>query len=75
MIRDKIIEMVKEELMVNDLDLNANLLDDYDIDSIGLIEFIMNIEEEFDIQIEDEEIQELKSTEDVIKLVEKKAGN
>lgn len=75
MIRDKIIEMVKEELMVNDLDLNANLLDDYDIDSIGLIEFIMNLEEEFDIQIEDEEIQELKSTEDVIKLVEEKAGN
>lgn len=74
MIRDKIIEMVKEELMVNDLDLNANLLDDYDIDSIGLIEFIMNLEEEFDIQIEDEEIQELKSTEDVIKLVEEKAG-
>ena len=75
MIRDKIIKMVKEELMVNDLDLNANLLDDYDIDSIGLIEFIMNLEEEFDIQIEDEEIQELKSTEDVIKLVEEKAGN
>ncbi len=75
MIRDKIIEMVKEELMVNELDLNANLLDDYDIDSIGLIEFIMNLEEEFDIQIEDEEIQELKSTEDVIKLVEEKAGN
>ncbi|MGY3776275.1 acyl carrier protein [Helcococcus sueciensis] len=75
MIRDKIIEMVREELMVNDLDLNANLLDDYDIDSIGLIEFIMNLEEEFDIQIEDEEIQELKSTEDVIKLVEEKAGN
>nr|WP_276939407.1 phosphopantetheine-binding protein [Helcococcus sueciensis] len=75
MIRDKIIEMVKEELMVNDLDLNANLLDDYDIDSIGLIEFIMNLEEEFDIQIEDEEIQELKSTEDVIKLVEEKSGN
>lgn len=75
MIRDKIIEMVKEELMINDLDLNANLLDDYDIDSIGLIEFIMNLEEEFDIQIEDEEIQELKSTEDVIKLVEEKAGN
>lgn len=75
MVREKIINMVKEELMVDDLDVNANLLNDYDIDSIGLIEFIMNLEEEFDIQIEDEEIQGLNSTEDVIKLVEEKTGN
>lgn len=74
MVRDKIINMVKEELMVDELDLNANLLKDYDIDSIGLIEFIMNLEEEFDIEIEDEEIQTLNSTEDVIKLVEEKTG-
>ncbi|MDO4605099.1 MAG: phosphopantetheine-binding protein [Helcococcus sp.] len=75
MVREKIINMIKEELMVDQLDVNANLLNDYDIDSIGLIEFIMNLEEEFDIQIEDEEIQGLSSTEDVIKLVEEKTGN
>lgn len=75
MVRDKIINMIKKELMVDNLDVNANLLNDYEIDSIGLIEFIMNLEEEFDIQIEDEEIQGLNSTEDVIKLVEEKIGN
>lgn len=74
MIRDKIIEMVKEELMVDDIDLDANLANDLQIDSIGLIEFIMSIEEEFDITIEDEELQTLASTNDVINLVETKVG-
>lgn len=72
--REKIIEMIKEELMTDDIDLNADLTKDYDIDSIGLIEFIMNLEEEFNIQIEDEELQNLRTTEDVINLVEEKIG-
>lgn len=74
MIRETIIDMIKQELMIDEVDLQANLLNDYDIDSIGLIEFIMNLEDEFDIQIEDEEIKSLNSTEDVIKLVEVKTG-
>lgn len=74
MIRETIIDMIKQELMIDEVDLQANLLNDYDIDSIGLIEFIMNLEDEFDIQIEDEEIKSLNSTEDVIKLVEEKTG-
>lgn len=74
MIRDRIIEMVKEELMIDDIDLDANLANDLQIDSIGLIEFIMSIEEEFDITIEDEELQTLASTNDVINLVETKVG-
>lgn len=74
MIREKIINMVKAELLISDLDVNADLSKDYEIDSIGLIEFIMALEDEFDIEIPDEELQEIKSTEDVIKLVEAKTG-
>lgn len=74
MIKEKIIEMVKEELMVDEIDLDADLSKDYEIDSIGLIEFIMGLEDEFDIVIEDNEIEHLRSTNDVIKLVEEKVN-
>lgn len=72
MIKDKIIEMVKEELLTDEIDINADLSADYQIDSIGLIEFIMALEDEFNIEIADEELQELRSTKDVIDLVESK---
>ena len=74
MIKDKIREMVKEELLTDEIDINADLTNDYQIDSIGLIEFIMALEDEFNIEIADEELQELKSTKDVIDLVESKVN-
>ena len=74
MIKDKIIEMVKEELLTDEIDINADLTNDYQIDSIGLLEFIMALEDEFNIEIADEELQELKSTKDVIDLVESKVN-
>lgn len=72
MIKNKIIEMVKEELLTDEIDINADLTNDYQIDSIGLIEFVMSLEDEFNIEIADEELQELRSTKDVIDLVESK---
>ena len=72
MIKDKIIEMIKEELLTDEIDINADLTNDYQIDSIGLIEFVMSLEDEFNIEIADEELQELRSTKDVIDLVESK---
>ncbi|MFM1524665.1 MULTISPECIES: acyl carrier protein [Helcococcus] len=74
MIREKITEMIKSELMIDNFDLNADLVKDYEIDSIGLLDFIMSIEEEFDIEISDSELSELKTANDVIAVVEKKAG-
>ena len=37
MIKNKIIEMVKEEILTDEIDINADLTNDYQIDSIGLI--------------------------------------
>ncbi|MFM1514968.1 phosphopantetheine-binding protein [Helcococcus ovis] len=74
MIKERIIEMIKSELMIDKFDLDADLVKDYEIDSIGLLDFIMSIEEEFDIEISDSELAELKTVNDVIAVVERKAG-
>lgn len=72
MIEEKIVELIKKELNVDDFDLEENLVDTYEIDSISLLDFFMIIEDEFDIEFEDEELEKLKSAEDIISLVEKK---
>ncbi|EHR33945.1 acyl carrier protein [Helcococcus kunzii] len=73
--KERIIELVKEELMIDDFDLNADLTKDYELDSIALLDFIMNIEEEFDVQFSDKELNELNTVQDIIDLVEEKTGN
>lgn len=72
MVDNKIIEIIKAELNVDDFELDEDLVDTYEIDSIGLLDFFMTIEEEFDIEFEDEELENLKTANDIIELVEKK---
>ncbi len=72
MVEEKIIDLIKKELDVDEFDLDANLVNEYEIDSIGLLDFIMTVEEEFDIEFEDDELEEIESARDVISLVESK---
>lgn len=74
MVENRIIEIIKKELNVDDFELDENLVETYEIDSIGLLDFFMTIEEEFDIEFEDEELENLKSANDIIDLVEKKVN-
>ena len=72
MVEENIIDLIKKELDVDEFDLDANLVNEYEIDSIGLLDFIMTVEEEFDIEFEDDELEEIESARDVISLVESK---
>ena len=48
---------------------NLSLKDDLDADSVDLMEFILTIEDEFGIEIGDEEIDNLNSVADVLALI------
>ena len=48
---------------------NLSLKDDLDADSVDLMEFILTIEEEFGIEISDEEIDNLNSVADVLAII------
>ena len=48
---------------------NLSLKDDLDADSVDLMEFILTIEDEFGIEIGDEEIDNLNSVADVLEII------
>ncbi|MEL7131736.1 MAG: phosphopantetheine-binding protein [Pseudomonadota bacterium] len=51
-VQDKVIEIVAEQAVLEPGDVRLeNTLDDLGIDSLGLVESIFAIEEEFDIQV------------------------
>ena len=51
----------------------ANLKDDLGIDSLAAVELALELENEFDIRIEDEELAKLVTVQDVMDIIEKKS--
>ncbi|PKK97539.1 MAG: acyl carrier protein [Tenericutes bacterium HGW-Tenericutes-3] len=72
MIFKRIKEMIVEELNVPEekITMEARLAEDLGADSIDAVELIMNIEDEFSIQVSDEEAQNIKTVGDLVKYVE-----
>ena len=49
-----------------ELSLDADLKEDLQMDSLDRIEFVLNIEDAFDISIHDEDIERFKTVENII---------
>lgn len=56
----------------NDVKPEANLQDDLGIDSLSAVELALELENEFDVRIEDEELAKLKTVQDIIDIINEK---
>ncbi|MDO4661826.1 MAG: phosphopantetheine-binding protein [Tissierellia bacterium] len=74
MIREKIIDLVEQSLELNkeDIDFDADLVNELDIDSIDLLDFIMQVEDEFDVEFEEDELDNIKTLNQMIEVLESK---
>ena len=67
---DRIVTVIQErqgeDFVVTE---NLSLKDDLDADSVDLMEFVLTIEDEFGIEISDEEIDNLNSVADVLAII------
>ena len=72
-IEDRVKNIVAEQLGVDEGDVTpaASFVDDLGADSLDLVELIMAMEEEFDIKIEDEEAEKIKTVQDAIDFINK----
>lgn len=64
-------EIIEEVLQEGDIKLETNLRDDLGADSIDLTEIVMGIEEKFEIEVETEQIANVKTVQDVVNYIEK----
>ncbi|NMA86384.1 MAG: acyl carrier protein, partial [Tissierellia bacterium] len=58
MVFEKIKEMIAEQFRIDgeDITMDTSFREDLDADSIDLVELIMSLEDEFDLEVEDEEV-------------------
>ncbi len=68
-------ELVVDKLDVDESKVNveASFIDDLGADSLDTVELIMSLEDEFDITIEDEDAEKLKTVGDALNYLEKNA--
>ena len=72
MVFEKIRELIAEQLSVDEdtIEMETNLMKDLEADSLDAVEIIMAIEEEFDIEIPDEEAEKFQTVADLVNYVE-----
>ena len=71
---DKIKSIVADQLGVDESQVteDASFVDDLGADSLDKVELIMAFEEEFDVEIPDEDAQKIKTVKDVIDYINAK---
>ena len=72
---EKVKEVLMEAINVDEdmIKMEANLKDDLGIDSLAAVELSLELETEFDVRIEDEELAKLATVPDIVSLLESKA--
>ena len=73
---EKIREMIVEQLgvSVEEVVLEASFIDDLGADSLDIVELVMAIEEEFGLEIPDEDAERMQPIQDAISYVEERTS-
>ena len=73
-LEDRVSAIIVEQLGVTKEELapRASFIDDLGADSLDIVELVMAMEEEFDIEIPDDDAEKIQTIEDVISYVKAK---
>ncbi|AWN60749.1 acyl carrier protein [Streptococcus sobrinus] len=73
---DKISQMIKEQMHHEDMEVTeeTSLKDELGVDSIDLMEFVVNLEDEFSIEIPDDDIETIEQLGDMLDYLEGRLG-
>ena len=74
MVFDKVKEIIVDQLDVEEEKVvaGANIQDDLGADSLDVVDLVMSLEEEFDVEIPDDDVDSIKTVGDIVKYIEDK---
>ena len=75
-IEEKVRNIICDQLAVEPekVTMTASFIDDLGADSLDIVELVMTMEEEFDLEIPDEEAEKLRVVGDVVSYISSKAS-
>jgi len=71
-ILEKVIDIVAEELAVDrdEVTEDSSFIEDLGADSLDVVELVMAFEEEFDVEIPDEDAEDIRTVDDAVSYLE-----
>lgn len=71
MVYEKIRNMISTQFNIDEekITMETDFRKDLGADSIDLVELIMSLEEEFDLEVEDEEVENINTVEDAVEYI------
>lgn len=75
-IEERVRSIIVDQLAVDatKITASASFIDDLGADSLDIVELVMSMEEEFDLDIPDEDAEKMKTVGDVTKYITSKAN-
>ncbi len=72
-IKEKVISLIADTLEIdkNSINEKSNLVSDLDVESLDLVNLVVAFEDEYNVEIPDNEIKNLQTVEDIINFIEK----
>ncbi len=72
MVLEKVIDIIAEELSVDPSEIteDSNLVEDLDADSLAVVDLVMSIEDAFNVEIPDTEVENLKTVGEIVQFIE-----
>ena len=74
MVFEKVRSIIAEQLDVEEdkVTMDAVIQDDLGADSLDIVDLVMNFEEEYDIEIPDDQVENIKTVGDIVRYIEDK---
>jgi acyl carrier protein len=72
MVFEKIRAMICEQLDLDEdqVTMESDIIDDFDADSLDIVDLIVSVEEEFEVKVPDGEVENFRVVGDVVRYIE-----
>ena len=74
--KDKVIKLISDatKIDISKINLETSFVDDLNLDSLDIVELMMKMEDEFGVEIPEEDAEGLKTVKDIVVYLEKKTS-
>ena len=74
MVFDKVKDLISEQLDVkaDEITEDSSIQDDLGADSLDVVDLVMALEDEFDVEIPEDQVENIKTVGDIVKFIEDK---
>ena len=72
--KDKVIKLISDATKIDiaKINLETSFVDDLNLDSLDIVELMMKMEDEFGVEIPEEDAEGLKTVKDIVSYLKKK---